>query len=65
MTASAVYPGDDEVFCHIVPIQDWREHETSCACWCRPRPDEVDARIMIHNAMDQRDKLERGEIFIQ
>ncbi len=48
-----------------MPINDWREHEPSCQCWCRPVPDEVDDRVMLHNAMDQRDKLERGEIRLQ
>ena len=65
MTASAVPPGDDVERWHIVPINDWREHEPSCQCWCRPVPDEVDERVMLHNAMDQRDKLERGEIRLQ
>lgn len=65
MTASAVYPGDEEVLCHIVPIGDWREHEASCACWCRPTPIDGNPEVMQHNAMDQRDRLERGEIHIQ
>ena len=65
MTASSVAPGDDVSRWHIVPINDWREHEPSCACWCNPQPDDEDDRVMLHNAMDQRDSLERGEIFVQ
>jgi hypothetical protein len=65
MTASAVYPGDEQVFCHIIPLGDWREHEASCACWCHPKPHEENPEVMLHNSMDQRERLERGEIQIQ
>lgn len=65
MTASAAYPGDEDVFCHVVPLGDFRQHELSRACWCHPKPDEQVPEVMIHNAMDQRERLERGEIYIQ
>jgi hypothetical protein len=65
MTATAHHPDDEAVFCHIIPLGDWRDHEASCACWCRPKPHDDDPEVMLHNAMDQRDKLVRGEIRIQ
>jgi hypothetical protein len=65
MTASAVHPGDEEDFGHIIPLWDFKEHELSCGCWCHPKAHEDYPEIMMHNAMDQRDKLERGEIRIQ
>lgn len=64
MTASSVAPGDDVARWHIIPINDWREHEASCACWCHPVANDDDGSVL-HNAMDQRDRLENGEIFIQ
>ena len=65
MTASAVFPGDDEVFCHVIPLADFREHELTGACWCHPRLSEENPVVMLHNPMDQRDRLERGEIWLQ
>lgn len=65
MTASAVYPGDKEALCHIIPLGDFKEHELTCACWCRPKPHEDHPDVMTHNPMDQRDRLERGEIRLQ
>lgn len=65
MTASAVYPGDEEALCHIIPLGDFKEHQLSCGCWCHPRAHEEYPDVMLHNAMDQRDKLERGEIRLQ
>lgn len=66
MSATVQHPRDQEMErWHIVPINDWRKHEPSCMCWCHPQPDEVDERVWLHNAMDQRDKLERGEIRLQ
>lgn len=65
MTAWAVYPGDEKVLCHVIPVADFREHELTGACWCHPRPSEDDDCVLLHNAMDQRDRLERGEIRLQ
>jgi hypothetical protein len=65
MTASAVYPGDEQALCHIIPLGDFKEHEVSRACWCHPRVHEEHPDVILHNAMDQRDKLERGEIRLQ
>jgi len=65
MTASAVHPGDEAVLCHIVPLGDFKEHELTMACWCRPGLHEDYDDVAIHNAMDQRDRLVRGEIRVQ
>lgn len=65
MTASAVYPGDEEALCYIIPLGDFKEYELTCACWCRPKPHEDHPDVMMHNPMDQRDRLERGEIRLQ
>lgn len=65
MTASAVYPGDEQAICHIIPLGDFKEHEPSCACWCHPRSHNEYPEVILHNAMDQRDKLERGEMRLQ
>lgn len=47
---------------HVVPLNDLREHETSIACWCRPTPDEGEPRVILHHALDQREKYESGEL---
>lgn len=49
---------DDEEITHIVPLNDLREHETSCDCWCKPVPDEEDATIVVHNSADHRELCE-------
>lgn len=65
MSASAFYAGDDRPACHIIPLNDWREHEASTACWCHPQQDEEVPDVWVHQPMDQRDRLERGEIYEQ
>lgn len=45
---------------HVLPINDLREHKQSAACWCRPRRDEDEERVVIHNSMDQRETYEQG-----
>lgn len=44
---------------HCLPIGDLREHEEKETCWCRPT---VDDGIVIHNALDQRERWETGEL---
>lgn len=43
---------------HIIPINDYREHVESMDCWCRPSHDDG---VVIHNAMDGRERFETGE----
>lgn len=44
---------------HVLPIDDLREH-LPLDCWCEPTVDEDN--IVIHNAADQRELYERGEL---
>lgn len=50
---------------HVYPIADLREHVTDgTACWCKPRVDEIreNGCVVVHNAMDQRERSEiRGK----
>lgn len=43
---------------HVVPLNDLREHEQYTDCWCNPVENE--ANIWVHNALDQRERLEDG-----
>ena len=45
---------------HVYPVDDLREHELSEACWCRPT--KTDDGIFCHNALDQRERYETGEL---
>lgn len=45
---------------HVLPINDLRPHDQSTECWCRPRRDDDEPRVVIHNAMDQRETYEQG-----
>ena len=48
---------DNEGTPHIVPVDDLREHEPA-SCWCSPT---VDNEVVIHHALDEREKFETGE----
>lgn len=41
----------------VFPLYDLRGHEEGSECWCRPFYDED---VLVHNAMDGREKYERG-----
>lgn len=43
---------------HVIPNNDLREHAEAPSCWCRPFYED---EVCVHNAMDEREKLERGE----
>lgn len=43
---------------HVIPLDDLRHHVESAACWCRPYDDEG---VWVHNSMDRREFIERGE----
>ena len=45
---------------HVLPIGDLREHAQSADCWCRPKRDDEEPRVVIHNSMDRREEYERG-----
>ena len=42
------------VFTHIVPMNDLKEHEMSCDCWCEPLFDQ-EGNIFVHNSFDGRE----------
>lgn len=50
---------------HVVPIDDLRPHELTIGCWCKPLRDEENPDIVAHNALDQREAVERGERRVQ
>lgn len=52
-------------YLHIVPMGDLRDHEDSCACWCRPTEEEDHPGIWMHHALDGREKYESGELKLQ
>lgn len=45
---------------HVVPVDDWIEHETSIACPCRPAIEDTGCggRLVVHNAADGREYFE-------
>lgn len=50
---------------HVVPLQDLKPHSVGVPCWCLPRPDGEEPDVLIHNALDQRERYETGEIGLQ
>lgn len=47
---------------HVVPRNDLREHTPRIDCWCHPTPDDVEPQVILHHALDQREKYESGEL---
>jgi hypothetical protein len=45
---------------HVIPRDDFREHLSSPNCWCKPVQDEEDPDCWIHNALDQRERVEEN-----
>jgi len=43
---------------HVVPNEDLRPHRHSINCWCRPKVDDEDPFVLIHNAMDELERFE-------
>jgi hypothetical protein len=39
----------------VSPIDDIREHDSGEDCWCAPF---MDAGVIVHNALDEREKFE-------
>ena len=45
---------------HVYPINDLMDHKTDgTSCWCNP---DIDDGVVVHNAMDRREKYETGEL---
>lgn len=52
----------DDYTVHVLPVNDWREHEESRTCACGPRIDErQDGVLVIHHSYDGREFIERAE----
>lgn len=45
---------------HVVSIGDLREHQSTETCWCKPKADEEEPNVIVHNALDQRESHEQG-----
>lgn len=52
---------DSESDQHVVPLMDLRPHVASRKCWCMPDEDVLIPNVVIHHAMDGREKHEGGE----
>ncbi|EGY53137.1 hypothetical protein [Neisseria shayeganii] len=48
---------------HVIPLNDYREHDQSRDCWCCPTVN--DDGLVIHHAMDGRERYESGEMLLQ
>ena len=47
---------------HVLPVNDLRDHNADQRCHCHPRQDTEEPRVWIHNALDQRERYETGEL---
>lgn len=47
---------------HVLPVNDFKEHEEDRECWCKP---ELKGGVVVHNAMDQRELIEEGKRRVQ
>ena len=45
---------NDEDAVHVIPIDDWVEHEHSSGCICRPEVEVGYKNLVIHDAADGR-----------
>lgn len=39
---------------HLVPTNDIEEHVESLLCWCVPRRDKEEPKLIVHNAFAER-----------
>lgn len=51
----------------VVPKNYLRAHEVNedSSCWCNPQRLEDSPHIFVHNGLDGREKIERGERMVQ
>lgn len=49
---------------HVYPLADLREHlvdeGAGVSCWCKPVRDAEVEKVVVHNAMDERESYEQG-----
>ena len=50
---------------NVIPLEDYRPHDNTEACWCTPRRDPDEPRVIVHNSLDGREQYERGELQLQ
>ena len=44
---------------HVLPVNDWIDHEEATTCLCEPRVEFVNGEMLvIHNALDGREAAE-------
>lgn len=60
-----LYPADQAGDFHVTPHCDLRPHLLAMCCWCRPERDSEEPSVVMHNALDQRERYESGEIKLQ
>jgi hypothetical protein len=46
---------------HVLPVDDLRLHAETLHCWCGPRQDDDEPRVIIHNSVDRREDHETGK----
>lgn len=42
----------------VTPLKDLRDHASGVGCWCKPFMEDG---VIVHNALDGRERLERHE----
>ena len=45
---------------HVLPIDDAREHALSATCACRPRVEQNERLLVVHDSWDGREYWETG-----
>ena len=48
-----------QLFPHVVPVDDLREHVLDTTCWCNPTEDD---EVIVHHSMDRREEYEEGRL---
>jgi hypothetical protein len=43
---------------HVMPVMDLKAHEESASCWCRPVVEEGVPTVIVHHALDGRERSE-------
>lgn len=56
------FSADHEQDLHVIPLNDLRDHDCSRHCWCKPAEHDETLGLFIHNALDQRERYETGEL---
>jgi hypothetical protein len=48
---------------HVIPLDDLRLHNSAATCWCKPRQDDEEPSVWVHNSMDRREHTrEKGQL---